>query len=68
VRPERSFIMMRNLIATSFLAGVLIVGGVAVANAAHNPGESVSPMSNSATTTTSTSTSYAPPYSGHMGY
>jgi hypothetical protein len=61
---------MRNLIATSFLAGVVIVGGLAVANAANNPGESVSPMSNSTTPTTSTSTSAtnAPPYSGHMGY
>jgi hypothetical protein len=67
-RLERRLLMIRKLVATSFLAGAVIVGGLAVANAAHNPGESVTPMSNSTTTTTSTTATNAPGYQGHMGY
>lgn len=68
-RLERRVIMIRNLVATSFLTGAVIIGGLAVANAAHNPSESVKPMSNSTTTTTtSTTATNAPGYQGHMGY
>ena len=60
--------MMRKLSATSFIAGAVIIGGLAVANAANNPDESVSPMSNSTTTTPPpTSATNAPAYPGHMG-
>jgi hypothetical protein len=61
--------MIRKLVATTFLAGAVIIGGLTVANVAHNRGESVTPMSNSTTTTTtSTTATNAPGYQGHMGY
>jgi hypothetical protein len=60
--------MTRTLVATSLLAGAVIVGGVTVATT-YNAGEPVTPMSNSTTTTTTSTTSTnAPGYSGHMGY
>jgi hypothetical protein len=60
--------MIRKLVATSFLAGAVIVGGVTVATT-YSAGEPVTPMSNSTTTTTtSTTATNAPGYQGHMGY
>lgn len=58
--------MMRKLFATSCLAGMVIIGAAALANAAPNPSESGPSMPNSPTTTTTSATNA--PYPGHMGY
>ncbi|MDT5259619.1 MAG: hypothetical protein QOD10_4699 [Mycobacterium sp.] len=61
--------MKRKLFATSCLAGMVIIGAAALANATPNPGESGPSMSNSTTPTTSTtSATNAPTYPVHSGY
>ena len=59
--------MMLKLFAAGGLAGMVIVGAAALANAAPNPSESGPYITNSTTSATST-TSSAPSYSGHMSY
>ena len=58
--------MKRKLFATSCLAGMVIIGTAALANAAPNPSESGPSMSN--TPTTSTTPATAPTYPGHSSY
>ena len=58
--------MMLKLFAASGVAGMVIVGAVALASAAPNLSESGPYLTNSTTSATST-TSSAPSYSGHMG-
>jgi hypothetical protein len=66
---KRSVLMMRKLLATSCLAGTIIIAAAALATAAPNPAESGPSMSNSTTPTTSTtSPNYAPTNPGHSGY
>ncbi len=60
--------MMRKLFATSCLAGMVVIGAAALANAAPNPSESGPLMSNSPTTPTTTTSATNAPYPGHMGY
>jgi hypothetical protein len=61
--------MMRKHFATAGLAGMVIIGAAALANAAPNPSESGPSMPNSPTTPTTTTTSATnAPYPGHMGY
>jgi hypothetical protein len=66
---ERTAIMMRKHFATASLAGMVIIGAAAFANATPTPSESGPSMSNSATTTTTTtSATSGPTYPGHSGY
>lgn len=59
--------MMLKLFGVSSLAGMAVVGAVALANAAPKPSSPVPYMTNMTTSTTPT-TSNPPPYSGRMGY
>ena len=58
--------MMLKLVGVSSLAGMAVVGAVALANAAPNPSSPLPYMTNMTTSTTTTSN--PPPYSGRMGY